>query len=67
MFMRPILPLSIFCLSLILFSCAEETDHSGYVDDNEALVVPLNEVEGNSRTYNFDFKILKEPEKAYLK
>ena len=65
MFMRTILPLSIFCLSLILFSCAEESEHVYPVDENELLVEDLTEVEGNSRTYNFDFKILKEPQKAY--
>ena len=57
--MRAILPLSIMCLNLILFSCKKESKYSGYIDKNEALVEKLTEVEGNSRTYNFDFKILK--------
>jgi len=59
--MRTILFLSIIALSLLLFSCQKETKHSGYVDDNEALVENLTEVKGNSRTYNYDFKILEEP------
>jgi hypothetical protein len=62
--MRAILHLSIFCLSLILFSCTKESKHTGYVDKNEILVEDLTEVEGNARTYNFDFDILKEPHKA---
>ncbi|MRT92779.1 hypothetical protein [Ancylomarina sp. 16SWW S1-10-2] len=57
--MKAILTLSIFCLSLILFSCAKESKHSGYVDPNEALVEKLDSVGGNSRTYNWDFQILK--------
>jgi len=63
--MRTILPLTIICLSLILFSCQKSSKHSGYVDKNEALVEDLTEVEGNSRTYNIDFEILKEPQKAF--
>ena len=61
MFMRAILPLSIIGLSLLLFSCQKETKHSGYIDENQALVESLTEVEGDSRTYNYDFKILEEP------
>lgn len=61
MFMRAILPLSIICLSLIFFSCQKESKHTGYVDDNEALVEDLKKVNGDSRTYNYDFKILEEP------
>ncbi|MGZ2371596.1 hypothetical protein ACXR6G_17585 [Ancylomarina sp. YFZ004] len=59
--MRAILPLSIISLSLLLFSCQKESKHSGYVDENEALVEDLIKVKGDSRTYNYDFKILEEP------
>jgi hypothetical protein len=59
--MKAILSLSIISLSLLLFSCQKESKHSGYVDDNEALVEDLTEVKGDSRTYNYDFKILEEP------
>lgn len=59
--MRAILPLSIIGLSLLLFSCQKESKYTGYIDENEALVKDLTEVEGNSRTYNYDFKILEEP------
>jgi len=61
MFMRAILPLSIIGLSLLLFSCQKESKHTGYVDENEALVEDLKKVTGDSRTYNYDFKILEEP------
>ena len=59
--MRAILPLSIISLSLLLFSCQKESKHTGYVDENEALVEDLKKVSGDSRTYNYDFKILEEP------
>lgn len=64
--MRTILSLSIICLSLILCSCEKESKHSGYIDKNEALVEKLTEVEGNSRTYNFDFELLKGYEKDFF-
>lgn len=56
--MRAILPLSIICLSLILFSCQKKSKHLEIVDENELLVKDLPKVEGNARTYNFDFQIL---------
>ena len=56
--MRTILSLSIICLSLILFSCQKKSKHLVIVDENELLVKDLSEVEGNARTYNFDFQIL---------
>lgn len=56
--MRAILSLSIICLSLILFSCQKKSKHLDLVDENELLVEDLSEVEGNARTYNFDFQIL---------
>ena len=61
MFMRSILSLSIICLAVVFFSCQKESKHSGYIDENEALVEPLIEVNGKSRTYNYDFKILEYP------
>lgn len=59
--MKPILYLSIICLSLFFSSCKDISENIGYIDDNEALVENLNKVEGDSRTYNDDFKILEEP------
>lgn len=46
------------------FSCAKENDHSGYVDENEALLESLNEVEGRDHTYNYDFELLQSREKV---
>jgi len=62
--MKPILYLSIICLVLLLFSCKDSSENIGYVDPNEELVEDLNKVEGDSRTYNTDFKILAEPQEA---
>jgi len=59
--MRAILPLSIISLSLLLFSCQKESKPKEYVDENEALVEDLKKVSGDSRTYNYDFKILEDP------
>ncbi len=59
--MRAILPLSIISLSLLLFSCQKESKPKEYVDENEALVENLKKVSGDSRTYNYDFKILENP------
>jgi len=59
--MKPILYLSIICLSLFFSSCKDSSENIGYVDPNEALVEKLNKVKGDSRTYNDDFKILEEP------
>jgi len=46
------------------FSCAKDNEHSGYVDENEALLESLNEVEGRDHTYNYDFKLLQSREKV---
>ncbi|WP_372751552.1 hypothetical protein [Labilibaculum sp.] len=43
-------------------SCSNENEFSGYVDENEALVERLNEVEGRQHTYNYDFKLLQDRE-----
>ncbi len=59
--MRAILPLSFITLSMLFFSCQKESEHLEYVDENEALVEKLKEVNGDARTYNYDFKILEEP------
>lgn len=65
MFMRAILHLSIICISLILFSCQKESKHLDIVDENELLVEDLDGVEGNARTYNFDFQILNGFQKTF--
>jgi len=62
--MKPILYLSIICLTLLFFSCKDFSENLGYVDPNEELVEDLNKVEGDSRTYNTDFKILAEPQEG---
>ncbi len=63
--MRAILSLSIICLSLILFSCQKSSKHLEIIDENELLVKDLSEVEGNARTYNFDFQILNGFQKTF--
>lgn len=46
------------------FSCAKDNDHSGYIDENEALLESLNEVDGRQHTYNYDFELLEFREKV---
>ncbi|RXQ95960.1 hypothetical protein EO244_06565 [Ancylomarina salipaludis] len=59
--MRAFLPLSIITLSIVFFSCKKESKYLGYVDENEALVEKLEKINGDARTYNYDFKILENP------
>ncbi len=59
--MKSNISLSILGLSLLFFSCQKESKHIGYVDKNEALVETLTKIKGDSRTYNYDFKILENP------
>ncbi len=46
------------------FSCAKDNEHSGYIDENEALLESLNEVDGRQHTYNYDFELLEFREKV---
>ncbi|BAX81998.1 hypothetical protein [Labilibaculum antarcticum] len=46
------------------FSCAKDNEYSGYIDENEALLESLNEVDGRDHTYNYDFKLLQFREKV---
>ncbi|PKQ61256.1 hypothetical protein BZG02_16620 [Labilibaculum filiforme] len=46
------------------FSCAKDNEHTGYIDENEALLESLNEVDGRDHTYNYDFKLLQFREKV---
>jgi hypothetical protein len=50
---------------MMLFSCQKESKHLEFVDENEALVEDLSEVEGNARTFNSDFKILNGPQRTF--
>ncbi|PKQ69565.1 hypothetical protein BZG01_01160 [Labilibaculum manganireducens] len=46
------------------FSCAKDNNHSGYIDENQALLENLNEVDGRQHTYNYDFELLEFREKV---
>ncbi|MDM8158274.1 hypothetical protein QUH73_00465 [Labilibaculum sp. K2S] len=46
------------------FSCAKDNEHSGYIDENQALLENLNEVDGRQHTYNYDFELLEFREKV---
>lgn len=46
------------------FSCAKENEHPGYIDENQALLESLNQVDGRDHTYNYDFGILQFREKV---
>ncbi len=46
------------------FSCAKDNEHTGYIDENQALLESLNEVDGRDHTYNYDFKLLQFREKV---
>ena len=52
-------------IALILagaISCSDSDKHTGFIDENEELLVGLSEVDGYDHTYNYDFNILKERE-----
>ena len=46
------------------FSCAKDNKYSGYIDENQALLENLNEVDGRQHTYNYDFELLEFREKV---
>lgn len=46
------------------FSCAKDNNFSGYIDENQALLESLNEVDGRDHTYNYDFELLQFREKV---
>lgn len=56
-----------FCILLIftgITSCSESEKHTGFIDQNQELLVGLSEVIGYDHTYNYDFNILQEREKV---
>ena len=56
--------LSIALSFLGISACSESDKHTGFLDDNQELLVGLTEVDGYDHTYNYDFNILKEREKV---